>query len=500
MRAHFLRHFVGEDVSARRALLVSYIDRYASIIVAFIASMIIARLLTPIEVGIFSVAMVLVGFLSPFRDFGASQFVIQCKELNNEILNTTRAIQFALGVLLSVCIFATSGWVAAFYGEPRIHDIMLLLAINSLLMPVGALSMALMNREVRFKALAAVRFSGAFLGASTSVLLAWRGYGPISLAYGALAGAAATSASAIYFRPVRIPISLKVLGAGKIVGFGGSITGISLLGMVRGNIAELSLGRLQGLAVSGLFGRAQGLVTMLQDLLIGGAYSAALPLFSKALREKKPLAPIYLNTVGMLSALGWSVFGLVACIATPLINILYGDQWLGAAPITQSLCIALLFSAPNLLAQAPLIALGKVNIVLAYVAGATVLHTILILIAAQYSLEMVGLAIIATAALLMLPFFAISQHFIGYSWSNLGKTLLHSALLAVSSSVVPIALLLQYGDKTNDSFLRILIATIGSALGFVAAALVSRHPIADEIKILLAALRKGVTQKKVDRT
>lgn len=482
-------------MSARRALFFSYIDRYASIIVAFIASMIIARLLTPIEVGIFSVAMVLVGFLSPFRDFGASQFVIQCKELNNEILNTTRAIQFALGVLLAVLIFASSGWVAEFYGEPRIKDIMLLLAITSLLMPVGALSMALLNREVRFKALAVVRFSGAFIAAVTSVLLAWQGYGPISLAYGALAGAAATSIAAIHFRPVRIPISLKVRGAVHIVGFGGSITGISLLGMFRGNIAELALGRLQGLAISGLFGRAQGLVTMLQDLLIGGAYSAALPLFSKALRENQPLAPIYLNTVGLLSALGWSVFGLVACIATPLIYLLYGDQWLGAAPIAQSLCIALLFSTPNLLAQAPLIALGKVNIVLGYVAAAAILHTILVLFAAQHSMEMVGLAIIATAALLILPFFAISQRVIGYKWLDLGKTLLHSAVLALSSLVVPIILLLQFGDQTRDSVLRILVATSGSALGFVAAALVTRHPISKEIKLLLDAVRKSVTRK-----
>lgn len=482
-------------MSARRALLFSYVDRYASIIVAFIASMIIARLLSPVEVGIFSVAMVLVGFLSPFRDFGASQFVIQCKELNDEILNTTRAIQFALGVLLAALIFLSSGWVAEFYAEPRIYDIMLLLAINSLLMPVGALSMALLNREVRFKALAAVRFSGALIGALTSVVLAWQGYGPISLAYGALAGAAATSVSAIYFRPVRIPISLNVHGVGHIVGFGGAITGISLLGMVRGNIAELALGRLQGLAVSGLFGRAQGLVSMLQDLLIGGAYSAALPLYSKALRENKPLAPIYLNTVGLLSALGWSVFGLVACIATPVIYLLYGDQWLGAAPITQTLCIALLFSTPNLLAQAPLIALGKVKIVLGYVAGAAILHTVLVLIAAQHSMEMVGLAIIASAALLIVPFFAISQRVIGYSWLDLGKTLLHSAVLALSSLLVPFALLLQYGDETSHSFLHIILATTGSGLGFVVAALVSRHPISNEIKLLYSALRRSVAWK-----
>lgn len=484
-------------MSARRTLLISYIDRYASIIVAFAASVIIARLLTPVEVGIFSVSMVLVGFLSPFRDFGASQYVIQCKELNSEVLSSTRAIQYVLGMLLALIILISSGLVADFYKEPRIFEIMLLLAVNSLFMPVGALSMALLNREVRFKEIALIRFSAASSAAIISVVLAWQGFGPISLAYGALAGAATTSIGAIYCRPINLPWFARKKNVGHIIGFGGAITGISLLGMLRSNVAELTLARLQGLAMSGLFGRAQGLITMLQSLLMDGAYSAALPLFSKALRENRPLAPIYLNAVGIIAAVGWSIFGLVACIASPLFYILYGEQWLEAAPVAQSLCIALMFGIPNLLSQAPLIAMGKVNIVLGYVAFATVLQVVMVFFAAQYSLHAVGLAIIATAMTLVVPFFAILQRALQFNWRDLWKVLSHSAFLAAMSMLLPFILFLEFANRTDHSIARILLSMIGSAIGFTAAAILTHHPIENEIRLIISALRKFLIRRPI---
>ena len=57
--------------TTRRALAFSYLDRYASLVVFIVTSMIIARLLTPAQMGIFSITMVMIGFVAPFRDLGA---------------------------------------------------------------------------------------------------------------------------------------------------------------------------------------------------------------------------------------------------------------------------------------------------------------------------------------------------------------------------------------------------------------------------------------------
>ncbi len=169
-------------MSTRRALVFSYLDRYASLMVFILTSMIIARLLTPAEVGVYSIALVLISFVAPFRDLGASQYLIYEKDLTLERIRSVWTIQLSLGITLALLIFSLREVAATFYREPLIADIMLLLAVNSLLIPFGALTGAWLTRELQFDRLAVIRFSGTLMGAVASIFLAWLDYGAISLA------------------------------------------------------------------------------------------------------------------------------------------------------------------------------------------------------------------------------------------------------------------------------------------------------------------------------
>lgn len=475
-------------MTARRVLLYSYVDRYVSLIVAFVASVIISRLLTPAEMGVFSVSMVLVGFLTPFRDFGASQFVIQCKDLTDDVLRTARGLQFALGLLLAAVIAASASVVSVFYREPVIHAVMMWLALNSLLLPIGAMSSALLTRELRFRDLAIVRSMGAVLGASVSVAAAWMDCGPISLAYGATAGTLGTALGLSLMRPVRVPWRGAIHEVKSVLKFGSAISGVTLLTQLRESIAELALGRLQGMAAAGLFGRAQGLMAMLMKLLLEGAYATAVPLFSKQLREKVPIGPMYLRGVGLLSAVGWSAFGLVACLSTPLIYVLYGRAWLGAVEPLQYLCLAFIVAMPNLLWTQPLIAMGKAGLVFRWIAVIAVVHVALVAGAASYSLEAVGMAIVLNALLSFAPTLWISRRHIGFTWRQWWQTVSHSVVLAGGALIVPVLQWVIYRDGVDHAALRVALASLGCLAGLVSTAFLTHHPIAAEITNLWRAL------------
>ena len=70
-------------MSTHKAIVFSFLDRYASLGLGIVSSMIIARILTPAEIGTFSVTMVLLAFLSTVRDFGAGEYLVQEKDLTN---------------------------------------------------------------------------------------------------------------------------------------------------------------------------------------------------------------------------------------------------------------------------------------------------------------------------------------------------------------------------------------------------------------------------------
>ena len=103
-------------MSTRRALTFSFVDRYASLIIGVLSSMVIARLLTPAEVGVFSVTMMLLAFLSTVRDLGAGEYLVQEQNLTTERIRAVWAVQLGLGLTLSALVLLASVPVAAFYG------------------------------------------------------------------------------------------------------------------------------------------------------------------------------------------------------------------------------------------------------------------------------------------------------------------------------------------------------------------------------------------------
>lgn len=133
-------------------------DRYSGLAITVASSMVIARLLTPAEIGVFSVTMVLLMFASTVRDMGAGQYLVQEKELTVDRIRAVWAVQLGLGLGLACLVLLISHPVAVFYKEPRMRDIMWVVALNYAINPFGSLTHAWLMREMRFESSALIRF------------------------------------------------------------------------------------------------------------------------------------------------------------------------------------------------------------------------------------------------------------------------------------------------------------------------------------------------------
>jgi O-antigen/teichoic acid export membrane protein len=65
--------------SVRRALAISFIERYALIAISLASNILIARLLSPEEIGLYSVSLAVIGIAQVLRDFGVGGYLIQEK-------------------------------------------------------------------------------------------------------------------------------------------------------------------------------------------------------------------------------------------------------------------------------------------------------------------------------------------------------------------------------------------------------------------------------------
>ncbi len=117
-------------MSFRKALFYSFTTRYFAIGLQFFATIILARLLTPAEIGIYSVGAAVVMIAQTLRDFGTSSYVIQEQELSPGRLGTAFSLTVIVAWTIAACLWLGAAELAVFYREEGVRSVMRVMAIN----------------------------------------------------------------------------------------------------------------------------------------------------------------------------------------------------------------------------------------------------------------------------------------------------------------------------------------------------------------------------------
>jgi O-antigen/teichoic acid export membrane protein len=438
-------------MTTRKALAFSFLDRYSALFLAIGSSAVLARLLTPAEIGIFSVTMVLLSYIGNLRDLGAGQYLLQEKELTQDRIRATWAVQLGLGLLFSLLVFLAATPVASFYGEPRMHDIMM--------------------------------------------VLAWKGFGPISLAYGNLVTTVVNAAMATFFRPPSFPWIPGVREVRRVLSFGGRVTATTIVNTFSSSAPEMLLGKLQGMLAAGLFSRANGLASMFQRLIMDATQSVALPLFAKEVRETGNTRQSFILATSYVTAIGWSFFLGVVFLAYPAIRLLYGNQWDSAVDLTRLLAVGMATGIAAALSPVALLASGRIDISVKATIYSAVQYVALIALGASLGLHYVGYAFIVANLGTASIWLVLAQKGIGFDTRLFRKTLVQSGLVALAAAIVPAAVFFWLGATPVERILPLAIAVPGSVALFLAAVVWLDHPLLREIQRVFprlnAVLKRG---------
>lgn len=468
-------------MSTRKSLLFSFLDRYASLAIGIASSMIIARLLTPTEIGVFSVTMVLLMFVATVRDMGAGQYLVQEKDLTTERIRAVWAVQLGLGLGLACLVLLLSVPVAVFYNEPRMRDIMFVVAINYAVNPFGSLTYAWLMREMRFESVALMRFLASVSGAVVSTWLAWQGHGPISLAFGGLASTVVNAVVAVYYRPKSFPWVPGITEIKRVLVFGSHLTGSSLVSMLAANAPELLLGKLQDLSAAGLYSRASGLLQMFNRLFVEAVGAVCLPWFSKQSREHGGFAEPYLKATSYVTACGWSFCIAVLCLTQPIVRVLYGSQWDASVDLARLLAVATAFSVPASLCRTALLSAGAVAAIARVVVIISLVSVVSLVLGAFQGLLGIGLATIAATAFGAFIWMRATATLLRVPLAELLRTLGCSAAVALMSGVGPVLALCIYGPYPTALAMPLVLGGASSVAGFLAGIFIFKHPLKEEI-------------------
>lgn len=479
-------------MSPRKSLVFSFLDRYASLVIAIVSSMVLARLLTPAEIGIFSVTAVLLSFVSTVSGGGVGQYLVQEKELTIDRIRAVWAVQLGLGFAMACVVLLASYPMALFYKEPRMLNIMLVVSLNYAINPFGSLTYAWLVREMRFDSIAVMRFGSVLGGALVATWLAWQNFGPISLAFGSLTTTVVNALIATYFRPKFFPWLPGLAEVKRVFAFGSKLTFSSFIRDFGTNAPELFLGKLQSMAATGMYSRANGLVQMFNRLIMEAVNAVCLPWFAKQSRDHGSFASPFLKATAYVTALGWSFCLAVICLAHPIIRVLYGDQWAAAVDLTRLLAGAMLFSVPTALCYTALLSAGAANVITRVSIINAIQIIALVALGAAQGLLWLGLAMIAATAISAVIWLRATAQHIHLPMRDFFRAIIPSAWVALAAGIGPGLALWIYGPYPEFFVMPLLLGGGIGFIGFVAGIVLVKHPLVEELMAVWSKIRRAI--------
>jgi len=425
------------------------------------------------------------------RDMGAGQYLVQEKDLTTERIRAVWAVQLGIGLGLACLVLLASYPVALFYDEPRMRNVMLVVALNYAINPFGALTYAWLMREMRFEKIAFMRFSSVMVGALVSTWLAWQNFGPISLACGSFATTVVNALVALHFRPKSFPWLPGTREIRRVLSFGTKLTASTLVSDLANSAPELLLGKLQNLAAAGLYSRAFGLVQMFYRLFVDAVSSVCLPWFASQSREHGGFVEPFLKATAYITALGWSFCLAVICLAQPIVRLLYGNQWDQSVDLARLLAVAMALNVPVALCSTALMSSGAASTIARVTVVASLQAIVFAALGATQGLLGLGLAVIVSTAVSSVVWLRATARHIGLPMQGMLHTLRRSGLVALSAGIGPVLALWLYGPYPANLVMPLVLGGAGGLIGFVAGVITFKHPLQRELAALWLKLTRS---------
>jgi O-antigen/teichoic acid export membrane protein len=309
------------------------------------ALMVLARLLDPKEFGLVGMVTAFTGVLNLFRDFGLSTATVQCATVTDEQISTLFWINVLAGVVLTLLLSAFAPTIAGFYHEPRLFWVTIVLSTGFLFNAVGVQHSALLQRQMRFTALAVIQIVSLVVSTALGIGLAVAGYGYWALVVMSVILPLVSSAC-FWLATAWIPGAPRShVGVRPMMRFGGTVTLNSLIVYFAYNLDKILLGRYWGTEVLGLYGRSYQIISIPTDNLNSAVGEVAFAALSRVQDDPPRLKSYFLKGYSLVVALTVPITIIIALFSHDLTLVILGAKWNDAAAILQLLAPTILIFA-----------------------------------------------------------------------------------------------------------------------------------------------------------
>ncbi|WP_299970551.1 oligosaccharide flippase family protein [uncultured Roseobacter sp.] len=473
-------------MSLRVAIRDRLLSRPAVLVAHAVGLVVLSRLLTPTDFGLFALAAVGYWIAVALADLGLKSLLLKETHLDPRRHGEAVGLALVSAVVVSGA-FAAIAFVLPDSVAPPAMDLALWVLAASILMgPLDLLFNIPLMQSMRFGLISVVNVIGAWTRCGVSILAALYDAGPAALAAGLLAEQIVSfGLFAAARRQERIPAP-RLTGWSTLIADGGRLSATQVVRYL-GDLSMMSaISAFLGVATLGIYNRANQVVKLFDSVFLASLSPVVLPAFAQAVDKGHAPAAIYLKKVELLSALIWPAFATIALMADPLCRVVLGPGWPTAPVIVQLLALMGITKPLTNMSQSLFVALGELRLGARLDVQHHIIRGALASLGALISLEAVCLGLFIAQVINGARQTRAFGRSTDYAYGDMRSLLMKSALLTVFT-VGPAALAL-YALQSTHALLELAVGGAAAMAGFVIAATLMQHTLFFEARKAFRAI------------
>ena len=298
---------------------------------------IIARLLSPTDIGLFGVALLVLTILDSLSRTGFQEALIQKKNITKGHLDTAWTLLAMRGAIISALLFVLAPIVADFFGAPEATGLVQVIGISTLVQGLSNIGMVLYQKELNFKKLFYHQSAGTVTDFIVSVSLAIILANPWAIVFGTVAGSIVRTIGSYVLHPYRPHLNLDMSKGRELYTFGRWVflSGILVLIITHGD--DFAVGKIAGVAALGIYQMAYTISCLPATELISVVHQVAFPAYSKLQNSIRELKAAYLRVTHLSAFLTFYAAGAIVVAAPEFTRLFLGQTWEPIIPVMQIL-------------------------------------------------------------------------------------------------------------------------------------------------------------------
>lgn len=318
-------------------------SQFAGQLVTWGATFLVIRILSPGDYGLFAMTQVVLALLNMLNGYGLASAIIQRPHVDTRLKRQLFGLLLILNLGLGLAQVAMAPLAAAYFRQPIVADLLRVQALLYVATPFIAFPYALLARAMDFRGQAQANLASAAIGAIVSLAGALAGWGVWTLIAAPMALFWSRAVIMTWLARSLMWPSFDFRGAGDVVRFGGLMATSQLFWFLQSQADIFVAGRHLDPHTLGLYTTALFLTQIFVAKFLPTLNDVAFSAYARIQDDAEAVGAAFAKSSRIVMVAAMPFYAGIAVVAEPLVHVVLGEKWLGAAPLVRILAIAMPF-------------------------------------------------------------------------------------------------------------------------------------------------------------